>query len=75
MPHQSGQHPNEKKKLFKVKLKIQVTKSEFPIRGPIWGIGSPVSPNFRDGKCWWEEGVLYLDRDREDPPWGCSYIC
>ena len=73
---------NGKSKHFKVKLRIQVTKFEFPIQGPIWGIGSPLSPNFRDGECWWEEELPYLDifhpdrdRDREAPHGDALTMC
>ena len=44
-------HMNAKRKPFKVKLRIHVTKFEFLIWGPIWGIENPFSPNFRDGEC------------------------
>ena len=37
------------------------------------GIGSPLSPNFRNEECRWEEGLSYLDvfhldRDKKVPP-------
>ena len=77
-PCHFGQALNGKRKYFKVNLEIQVTKFEFPIQGPIWRIGSPLSSNFRDGECQWEEGLPYLDvfhsdRDRK-PPSGDALI-
>ena len=54
-------HVNGKRKHFKVKLRIQIIEFEFPIQGPIWGIESPLSPNFKDGEYRWEEGLPYLD--------------
>ena len=68
---------NGKRKHFNIKLRIQVTEFEFPIWGPIWGIGSSLSPNFKDGECRWKEGLFYLNvfhphRDREASLWGCS---